>query len=355
MNKKEILIGARQDVRKNFWIYLAVVIIFSIVSGIGDGVFNMFGNLNRFVAAIRSGMLTHQQLASPDSELWSVLLEKQGVLFSGVGIFGLLISLFVVNPLSVGINKVFLRGINGRPKIETITEPFREKYLNIVVTLFLSNLLLEIILFAVALLYTVVMGIMAGIIIVSDNLMPALMIAGIIISCILFIVCTICYIAWTVSISYNFLMIGYILTEHPEYSFSEAYNLNKKMVYHKKWEIFKIDFHYSVWMMLSIMIPVGFLIAGLIKMSLSAGGTLYIVLGILLIIPVVFINLFISLFRESAWAHIYSKLKVEESVENNENILSSYETPIYHEPISYVPDESCNDSEKSDETDETQE
>lgn len=309
MNNKELYKKVRENVKVNFWIYLVAALIFFLLSAAVSNGFGVFSDIGKIIYAIRNGNFNYQQLSNPESQLWAYLAAGGEVAASSAaGIIVTALSFFLVNPLGVGVKSVFISGVDERPAISKLSEPLKKSYLNIVITMLLSNLVLEAIIVAIAVVYMVAMA-MAGTFIsgIGTN-------QGTVLFSVAAVILTVLYLIFAVRATYSFSMIGYILAEHPGYRLSQVLYYSRKMVHKKKWQIFKVDFHYLKWSALSVIIPMVIFGLGMMKMSLATGGMLYIILSIFMIIPVLCINLFISIFKDSAWAHMYKELKIDKEV-----------------------------------------
>lgn len=345
MNRKEILKNARQNTKNNFWIYLAVILIYSSVSGIFEGDFDIFVNLNKVLNMIRNGLFSRTQLLSPDSEFYTIL-QSCGIFSGSIGIFGVIAAIFIGNPLYVGSNKFFLQSVDSSPNIKTIIEPFKNNYLNTVSVMFMKELLLSVILFGISLIYMIILFLGIGISLAIETFVPSYTIAGYILTAVITLVASIGYIIWTIYISYNFLFIGYIISDNPNYGFNAAYSACKEMVRGKKAEIFKADFHYTKWTIIALLIPVSLIITGVILLISTGNGLMYLILGLLFILPVIFLSILIEVFRNVLTAYIYSDIKKSTYVfQNTDTDNNFYEMPSYNEPISYSDNSEDNNIE----------
>ena len=343
MNRKEILKKSHENAKNNFWMYLAVIVLAGIVSGICSGSFDAFGKISNLMSILRSGMLSRQELMSPDSDFYR-MMRAGGIMAGGFGIFRFAANAFISNPLSVGVNKYFLRSVHSETKIMTVTEPFKDNYLNTVLVMFLRDLLMTVILFGISLIYTIVAMLAVGIMFAVASLAPALSAVGIAAAYVIILAALAGYAVWSICISYNFIFIGYILTEHPYYSFTTAYNINKSIVRGKKLEIFKADFHYMKWTILAALVPVVLITVGFVQMYLGNGGIACMIAGTFLIIPVMCIFLLMEVFRSALRAHIYSSIgSAEQPQAFKEEQTGFYQTPTYHEPISYSDTQADNE------------
>ena len=336
MNRKEILRDSFKKTKQFFWIYLAAVAILFIASGISDGIFGSFDSLNRFLLSMRSGIFTYENIMDTNSEVWSVMTAKRGLL-SNSGIVGFLAALFVANPLSVGISRLFLQ---DRPDLSAMSSVFKSNYWQLVKVTFVYNFLLSIIFTAISAVYMVAAYLGIGMLALSAEQLSILTALGVIVYELIVLAL---YIVWIINIKYNFSMIPYILAEEPECSFTECYSRSRMMVRSKKKKLFSIDFCVSVWAWIAVIIPTALVCLGTIMWLEGIGGMSCMILGIFLIIPALLINIFVSVFKNAVWAKIYTKLNNKEKPE--ERFFSSYEPPKEEEDISYIREEKENNEE----------
>lgn len=131
-------------------------------------------------------------------------------------LLGLLISVFVINPLQVGCKKYFLDASEGNADLSNMGFCFKNGYMNVVGVQFLT-----------------------GVYIFLWSLL--LIIPGII-------------------KSYSYRMIPYIMAEDPYMSFSEAKRLSQDMMDGEKWDTFVLDLSFILWALLAV---ITFNIAGI--------------------------------------------------------------------------------------------
>jgi len=340
---REILKAAHKDVKKHFWMYLAVVLLFGVISGFVDGAGQMFANISNLIASLRTNMLGNYSLA-PDMLLGTTAVA------GGLGFFGVVISIFLINPLEVGLSKFFLEGTKDKPKWETLFSIFSNRYINVVGVMLLKNLLLGALTFAISFAFLFLIMICASVIaVVFEYLYIPVMAVRITVAAFCSVVALaafVVYIALLVNISYNFSMINYIVSENTEMSFSECYNLSKQIVKGNKFKIFKVDFVYSFIVMLAIFVPCFLIISGALIAEYDNFGIALLLAGLLAIIPVLFLNLFVSLFQKSAWANMYLRLKKPEEKEEIHQEENVYEAPKKRKPISYAPNEDENNDQE---------
>ena len=204
---------AKFSLKSFYWKSVLVAFILSLVSGgfstnnrgsdSGESV-NITGN--EFVDGI-GGRVTAQAMAIIGLGLAIIVVAA---------LLGLLISVFVINPLQVGCKKYFLDASEGNADLSNMGFCFKNGYMNVVGVQFLT-----------------------GVYIFLWSLL--LIIPGII-------------------KSYSYRMIPYIMAEDPYMSFSEAKRLSQDMMDGEKWDTFVLDLSFILWALLSV---ITFNIAGI--------------------------------------------------------------------------------------------
>ena len=189
-------------------------------------VLSRFGYWLPFLVCFVGGMLS----ASLDS-VFSVLSETPGyeelyeseysIIFSMLPFFVLILSvlftIFIGNPIKVGMNRFFMENRIFGSKIERLFWSFISgRYLNIVKTMFLLNL--KVLLWSFLL---IIPGIIK---------------------------------------SYEYFMVPYILAENPKISSKRAFELSKEMTRDEKFDIFFLELSFTGWIILgSITCGIGLL------------------------------------------------------------------------------------------------
>lgn len=119
------------------------------------------------------------------------------------------ISILVLNPLMVGMNKFFITNLDEKAKMGELGSGFTNSYGKVVLTLFLQNLYIF--------LWTLL-----------------LIIPGII-------------------KRYEYRMVIYILADSPLVTRKEAFQLSKKMMSGQKWKAFVLDLSFIGWQLLNVL------------------------------------------------------------------------------------------------------
>ena len=140
---------------------------------------------------------------------WVVMALTFLVVMTTVTAIVLLLDAFIVNPIEMGCNKFFLRNLDEEAEISNVSYAFDHSYKNVVGVMFRRDI-------AIALwsMLFVIPGIIK---------------------------------------SYEYRMIPYLLAEHPEMSWKDAFAESKEMMAGNKWKAFVLDFSFIGWQLLSIL------------------------------------------------------------------------------------------------------
>lgn len=124
----------------------------------------------------------------------------------GVAIICWLIKIFFVNPIEVGVQKFFINNLNDKAEIKEMAWAFDHNYLQGVKTMFLRDI------------FTFLWSLL-------------LIVPGII-------------------KSYEYRMIPFLIAEHPEMTYKEAFAESKRMMKGQKWNAFVLDLSFIGWFLL---------------------------------------------------------------------------------------------------------
>lgn len=122
---------------------------------------------------------------------------------------GILMEIFVVNPLYVGATRFYVRSFDVKPHFKELFYVFEDKYKNVVGIMFLRDL------------YTILW-------------------------CLLFVIPGIVK-------SYEYSMIPYLLAENPGMEAKDAFAVSRQMMKGQKWNAFVLDLSFLGWKILSAM------------------------------------------------------------------------------------------------------
>lgn len=202
-DRKVVKEKAKGRISANYWKMVLAALLLTFISG-GNGVLNLDYDSDNQTIDYGAAPFFNR---SVDTEILLGMGAILVLVVTVVMIAGILLNIFVCNPLIVGSQKFFLNNIKESAELKEIGSGFEKNYLNKVKIMFLRNLF--------TFLWTLV-----------------LIVPGII-------------------KSYEYRMIPYILAENDGISSEEAFAISKKMMTGNKWKAFVFDLSYIGWYLLS--------------------------------------------------------------------------------------------------------
>lgn len=129
------------------------------------------------------------------------------ILVAIASLFGILFTIFVVNPVQVGNMRFLNRSFDTRPRFKEVFHVFEYKYKNVVNIMFLRDL------------YTLLW--------------------------------TLLFVIPGIVKAYEYRMIPYLLSEHPDMRVKEAFAASRQLMQGQKWKTFVLDLSFLGWTILS--------------------------------------------------------------------------------------------------------
>jgi len=186
--------NARAALKKNYVNVVIVSLVFAFISG----TFSNSSAGNKGILSIYSGDFSR--------EFNSLIAFVFGILIVA-GVIGLILKILVFNPIEVGVRKFFIENHDSTPTLKPLSWAFKSNYLNIVKTMFLTDVYL----FLWMLLF---------------------LIPGVI-------------------KSYSYRMVPYILADNPDIDADVAITLSREMMNGQKLDTFILDVSFLPWYILS--------------------------------------------------------------------------------------------------------
>lgn len=196
--------NARAALKKNYVNVVIASLIFAFISG----AFGSSSAGNRGASSFTAGNLS--------KDFISFLTMILGIIII-IGIIGILLTIFVFNPLKVGAQKFFIENHYSNSGLSSLLWAFKTNYSNTVKTMFL----MQVYLFLWSLLFAI---------------------PGII-------------------KSYSYRLVPYILADNPDMNSDDAITLSREMMNGQKFEVFVLDLSFFLWWILS---SITFNIAGIL-------------------------------------------------------------------------------------------
>lgn len=199
-NRRDLKINAKASLKQNYW--KAVVASLLLMISAGSGAAASAGSTREEVDATLNEMAVEF-----DTE---TLLTVMVVILTACAVIGListLVSIFVMNPLQIGVRKMFVNCKDNSVEFGDAAFGFKNSYLNIVKIKFLKGLFISL---------WLCLFIIPGFI-----------------------------------KAYEYCMIDYIIAENPGMSSKEAFAKSKKMMTGNKWKAFVLDLSFLGWHLLA--------------------------------------------------------------------------------------------------------
>ena len=185
---------ARAALKKNYVNVVIASLIFAFISG----AFGSSSAGNRGASSFTAGNLS--------KDFISFLTMILGIIII-IGIIGILLTIFVFNPLKVGVQKFFIENHYSNSGLSSLLWAFKTNYSSTVKTMFL----MQVYLFLWSLLFAI---------------------PGII-------------------KSYSYRLVPYILADNPDMNSDDAITLSREMMNGQKFEVFVLDLSFFLWWILS--------------------------------------------------------------------------------------------------------
>lgn len=200
-NRKELKEKGKLAFKANYWWCVLVSVIIMAVTGAAGGSSNSgaSGGNDEFAASL-------QAASSQSGMSIGVVAAVLGILAVGM-IIGLLIKLFVCNPIEMGGCRFFLANSDGKAQIGDVVAAFKNGYVNVALTLFLRDLFVS----------------LWSLLLIVPGIIKA----------------------------YEYRMVPYILAEDPTIDHKEAFAKSKAMMTGQKWNAFVLDLSFIGWGILS--------------------------------------------------------------------------------------------------------
>lgn len=201
--RSELKRKAKNVLNTTYWNSVLVCFILSMIGGVGAraGVSN--SSESEDSSYMKGLEHTFRQLSS--GQILGILAVVAAVVI-GASIIGLVLRIFVLNPVEVGAMRYFMESREQKSSVGCLGYAFKGNYMNIVLTMVLKGV------------YTWLWSLL-------------FVIPGII-------------------KSYEYRMIPYILAENPQISHQDAFRLSREMMDGEKWDAFVLDLSFILWCIL---------------------------------------------------------------------------------------------------------
>lgn len=200
MNSKELRVKAWDSLKGKYWMAFAVIIVTGLIGSIGSAFVSFGQSLGEVLGIVDP--------AEMDSTMAIGALVLSGVVIVSA-LCGLLFSIFVTDAITVGVCNYFIKNTNSTPTFADAFSGFKVKYGRNIGTLLLVGIKL--------------------------------------------VLWTMLFVIPGIIKSYEYAIIPYILADNPEISSKDAFKLANQMMKGNKWRLFKLQFSFIGWLLLSIL------------------------------------------------------------------------------------------------------
>ena len=200
LKSKELRAKAWESLKGKYWMAFVVVLVLGLLCSIGTSMVTCSQNMLDIV-----NMVDPADMDST-AQLGATILTGAAAV---IAIIGFLISVFVGNGATVGLSNYFIKNTDSTPSFKDAFSGFKVKYGRNIGTLLLSGI--KVVLWS---LLFIIPGIIK---------------------------------------TYEYAIIPYILADDAEISSKDAFKKAKEMMKDNKWRLFKLNFSFIGWYILSVL------------------------------------------------------------------------------------------------------
>lgn len=208
-SRKKLKQNAKDIMNNNYFNMLGVSVIATLLNGSLIFSINEYFNQLGKMINVQSDPFTEIS-ANENPQAFFVILISLLIGSFFIIVFRLLFNLLIANPITVGHSKYYIKNRKNQGNFKDLFYAFRHNYINIVVVMLLMYIKIF--------LWTLL-----------------LIIPGII-------------------KSYEYSMIPYILSERPDISYKEAFELSKQLTEDQKINLFNLDLSFIGWDLLGMLV-----------------------------------------------------------------------------------------------------
>lgn len=199
LKSKELRAKAWNSLKGKYWRALLVLLIMGALGSIGTGLMTCSQNMMDLINLVDASEMDSTM------ELGAAVI---GAAASGIGIVGMLFSLFVGNAITVGLCNYFIKNTDSKPAIADAFSGFKVRYGRNIGTLLLIGIKL--------------------------------------------VLWSLLFVIPAVIKSYEYEIIPYILADDPEISSKDAFKKAREMMKGNKWRLFKLNLSFFGWAVLCV-------------------------------------------------------------------------------------------------------
>lgn len=243
MERRQLKEWAKSAFNRSYWKSVLVAFILSITVGSGGS-----------SGSSSSGSSSDMDFSHMTEADIAIFVVTMLVVFAVVGVIWIIVmavKAFVFNPLQVGCQSYFCKGLNDvNPQLNELGRGFKPNYKNVALTMFLRDLYLW--LWSLISVIPVFIGAVVMILLsmfVDDDSAVALVIVTVVVMCLLAFALCIPYIIKL----YQYMLVPYILADNPDMPRKQVFELTKQMMDGNKMNAFVLNLSFIGWHMLSLL------------------------------------------------------------------------------------------------------
>lgn len=196
--RSDLKLRAKASLRNGYWMAFAAALIVGVITSVFSGISS--AGLSRYTAELAAAIESGNEI------LLQGALEGLSSVMTRSGFISLIFGIFLLNPLTVGLMKYFLRAADGENELSNIWGGFKGNYKNVIWTLFKRNLFV---------------GLWSLLFIIPGIIK-----------------------------SYQYAMVEYILADDPDISSHDALIQSREMMNGNKWRYFVLELSFIGWFLL---------------------------------------------------------------------------------------------------------
>ena len=243
MERRQLKDWAKDAFHRSYWKSVLVAFILTLTVGMGS---SSGGSSSSSSSDINMGHMTEEDI--------TIMLIAMLIVFAVVAVMWIVmmaVKAFVFNPLQVGCQSYFCKGLNETdPQLNELGRGFKPNYKNVALTMFLKDLYLW--LWSLLSTIPILLGVGAMILLymfTGAKNMVVLLVITTVLMCLLAIALSIPYIIKY----YQYMLIPYILADNPDMPRKQVFELTKQMMNGNKMNAFVLNLSFIGWNLLSLL------------------------------------------------------------------------------------------------------
>lgn len=240
MDRAQLKEWAKNAFHRSYWKSVLVAFILTITVGSGG---SGGGSSSSSSSDMDFSHMTEEDII--------VFIVAMLIVFAVIGVIWIIamaVKAFVFNPLQVGCQSYFCKGLNdANPQLNELGRGFKPNYKNVALTMFLRDLYLWLWgLIGYVPTFVGAMGLVFWFMMSEDSNAVIWFVIALVI---LMILTTLLCIPWIIK-TYQYMLIPYILADNPDMPRKQVFELTKQMMMGNKWKAFELNLSFLGWYLL---------------------------------------------------------------------------------------------------------